>query len=44
MNRSTLSRPEVIALVTLRLLMAVFFVGAAINKWQQSYILRRLVS
>jgi thiosulfate dehydrogenase [quinone] large subunit len=38
MNRSTLSRPAVIALVTLRLLMAVFFVGAAINKWQQSYI------
>jgi thiosulfate dehydrogenase [quinone] large subunit len=38
MNRSALSRPAVIALVTLRLLMAVFFVGAAVNKWKQSYI------
>lgn len=38
MNRATLSRPAVIVLVTLRLLMAVFFVGAAINKWKQSYI------
>lgn len=38
MTRSTLSRPAVIALVALRLLMAVFFVSAAINKWKQSYI------